>query len=84
MKHTFSADESVFDSLDSAQRFLADSFTRNQALTIRRAVEHAWNIRDEKTLYPEALHVAAQLKSMRADLPIMVSALLGTDVSSER
>ena len=83
MKHTFSADESVFESLESAQEYLADSFTRNQALTIRRAVEHAWNIRDEKTHYPEALHVAAQLKSMRADMPIMVSALLGTDVSAK-
>ena len=83
MKHTFSADESVFDSLESAQDYLADSFTRNQALTIRRAVEHAWNIRNEETVYPEALHVAAQLKSMRADMPIMVSALLGTDVSGE-
>ena len=83
MKHTFSADESVFESLESAQNYLADSFTRNQALTIRRAVEHAWNIRGEETVYPESLHVAAQLKSMRADMPIMVSALLGTDVSGE-
>jgi len=84
MKHAFSADESAFASLQSSQDYLADSFTRNQALIIKRAVEHAWDIRDESTGYPEALHVAAQLKSMRADMPILVSALLGTDVSSER
>ncbi|MFK7858683.1 MAG: bifunctional (p)ppGpp synthetase/guanosine-3',5'-bis(diphosphate) 3'-pyrophosphohydrolase [Granulosicoccus sp.] len=82
MKHTFSADESAFESLQTAQDYLSESFTRNQALIIRRAVEHAWSIRDEKTGYPEALYVAAQLKSMRADMPIIVSALLGTDVSA--
>ena len=83
MKHTFSADEAVFESLQSAQDFLSDNYTRNQALIVRRATEHAWEIRDQKSGYPEALHVAAQLKSMRADVPIMVSALLGTDVSSK-
>lgn len=81
MKHTFSADESAFETLDKAQEYLSESFTRNQALVIRRAVEHAWSVRDSKTVYPEALYVAAQLKSMRADMPIIVSALLGTDVS---
>ncbi len=83
MKHTFSADESAFTSLSSAQEYLAENFTRNQALIIRRAVEHAWNIRDERTVYPEAMFVAAQLKAMRADVPIIVSALLGTDVASK-
>lgn len=84
MKHAFSADESVFVSLPSAQDFLAESFTRNQALVIRRAVEHAWNVKDERTVYPEALSVAAQLKFMRADMPIIVSSLLGTDVSTSK
>lgn len=83
MKHTFSADLSVFETLSSSQDFLADSFTRNQGLMIRRAVEHAWNIRCDRTVYPEAMFVAAQLKSMRADAPIIVSALLGTDVASK-
>lgn len=82
MKHTFSANESAFETLHSAQEYLAESFTRNQALIIRRAVEHAWSVRDEKSGYPEALYVAAQLKFMRADMPIIVSALFGTDVSS--
>ena len=83
MKHTFSADVSVFETLESAQAFLSESFTRNQSLIIRRAVELVWNVRDEKTVYPESLYVAAQLKSMRADVPIMVSALLGTDVAKQ-
>jgi len=84
MKHTFSADESVFQSLESAQEFLADSFTRSHALSIRRAVELAWELREQETQYPNALHVAAQLKAMRADMPIIVSALLGSDVSAEQ
>ena len=83
MKHTFSADPSAFETLESAQDYLCDSFTRNQALVIRRAVEHAWTIRHHQTGYPEALYVAAQLKSMRADVPIMISALLGTDASAK-
>lgn len=84
MKHTFSADESAFKTLESAQNYLAESFTRTQALVIRRAVEHAWTVRDRDTGYPEALYVAAQLKSMRADMPILVSSLFGTDVSTDK
>lgn len=83
MKHTFSADEVVFQTLESSQAYLSENCTRNQALVIKRAVEHCWAIRDKKTGYPEALHVAAQLKHMRADVPIIVSALFGTDVSAE-
>ena len=82
MKHAFSADESAFQSLSSAQDYIAESFTRNQGLIIRRAVEHAWHVRGAVTEYPEALYVAAQLKSMRADVPIVVAALFGTDVSA--
>lgn len=82
MKHTFSADESIFRKLGTSQDFLAENFTRNQALMVRRAVELAWVIRGRKTGYPEALHVAAQLKSMRADVPIMVASLFGSDISS--
>ena len=83
MKHTFSADERIFETLESSQAFLSRNCTRNQALVIRRAVAHSWAIRDHKTGYPEALHVAAQLKHMRADVPIVVSALFGTDVSAK-
>jgi GTP pyrophosphokinase len=82
MKHTFSADERIFETLESSQAFLSQNCTRNQALVIRRAVEHSWAIREHKTSYPEALHVAAQLKHMRADVSIVVSALFGTDVSA--
>jgi len=83
MKHTFSADESAFESLQSAQDYLSESYTRNQAILIRRAVECVWSIRGQKTGYPDALYVAAQLKFMRADVPIMISALFGTDASAQ-
>lgn len=83
MKHTFSADESALETLESAQTYLTDNCTRNQALIIRRAVEHAWEIKDQATGYPDPFHVASQLKHMRADVPIMVSALFGTDISTK-
>ncbi|MFK7855365.1 MAG: bifunctional (p)ppGpp synthetase/guanosine-3',5'-bis(diphosphate) 3'-pyrophosphohydrolase [Granulosicoccus sp.] len=83
MKHTFSADERVFESLESSQAFLSENCTRNQALVIKRAVEYCWAIKDQKSGYPDALHVAAQLKHMRADMPIIVSALFGTDKSAK-
>ncbi len=83
MKHTFSADESAIETLESAQTYLTDNCTRNQALIIRRAVEHAWEIKDQATGYPDPFHVASQLKHMRADVPIIVSALFGTDISTK-
>ncbi len=83
MKHTFSADESALETLESTQAYLTDNCTRNQALIIRRAVEHAWEIKDQATGYPDPFHVASQLKHMRADVPIMVSALFGTDISTK-
>jgi len=83
VKHTFSADENAFGTLESSQDYLSEGCTRTQALIIRRAVEHCWSIKDQSTNYPTPLHVAAQLKSMRADTPIIVAALFGTDVSAE-
>lgn len=83
MKHTFSADESALETLESAQKYLSENLTRNQALIIRRAVEHCWANRDQATTYPDSLHVAAQLKHMRADVPIIVSALFGSDVAAK-
>jgi len=83
VKHTYSADEVSLASLDAAQSYLSDGCTRDQRIVISRAVEHCWALKDLKTYYPDALHVAAQLKHMRADVPIIVSALLGTDVASK-
>lgn len=82
MKHTFSADDRTFESLESSQAYLCEKCTRNHSLVIKRAVEHCWALRDRSTTYPDPLHVAAQLKHMRADTPIIVSALFGNDVSA--
>lgn len=83
MKHTFSADESALATLESAQAYLSENCTRNQSLIIRRAVEHCWVTKDLETRYPDPLHVASQLKHMRADMPIIVSALFGSDVATK-
>jgi len=82
MRHTFDADDSQFATLETSQAALVENCTRNQALIIKRAVEHYWAIRSETTHYPDALHVASQLKSMRVDTPTIVSALFGTDASA--
>lgn len=83
MKHAFTADEAAFATLESTQEYLTEHCTRNQTLVIKRAVEHCWALREHKTNYPDPIHVAAQLKHMRADTPILVAALLGTDISAE-
>lgn len=83
MKHTFSADDAAFATPESTKAYLTEHCTRNQALVIKRAVDHCWELQDHDTLYPDPIHVAAQLKQMRADMPILVSALFGTDVSAE-
>jgi GTP pyrophosphokinase len=82
VKHTFSADESALETLESCQAYLSENCTRNQTLVIRRAVEHCWATRDQETRYPDPMHVAAQLKHMRADMPIIVSALFGSDAAT--
>ena len=79
MKHTYSADEGALARPESAAAWLSTGCTRNQRVTLTRAVEHWCAIRDEPTAYPDALHVASQLKHMRADAPILVAALFGTD-----
>ncbi len=82
MKHTFSADEGALATADGALDVLADGVTRTQRLVLKRAIDAWMAIRHEPSSYPDALFVAAQLKSMRADTPILVAALFGTDSSA--
>lgn len=82
MKHTYSADEQILDTPEGALELLAGDVTRSQRLVLKRAIDSWFDIRHEASAYPDALHVAAQLKSMRADTPILVAALFGTDVSA--
>lgn len=81
MRHAFRGDEPFLASIDAAHAHLSVGCTRNQAVTLRHALEMSWDTRGQDTRYPDALHVAVQLKDMRADVPILVSALFGTDVS---
>ncbi len=80
MKHTFSADTSLFESIDSTVDHLSEGCTRNQTIQLRQAVELYWQFRDVPTTYPDALHVACQLKGMRADVPTLISTVLGNNV----
>jgi len=47
---------------------------------LQQAIEAYWAYRDADTIYPNALHVAGQLKGMRADVPTLLSTILGNDV----
>ncbi len=80
MKHTFSADDELFNSVESSAEHLCEGCTRNQSLMIRQAIELFWEYQHIPTNYPNALHVACQLKSMRTDVPTLVSTILGNDV----
>jgi len=42
MKHTFSADASLFESVDSTVEHLSEGCTRNQTIQLRQAVELYW------------------------------------------
>jgi len=81
VRHAFRGDEPVFASVETMHAHLAAGCTRTQSLTLLRAIEDAWPLRAEHTRYPDAFHAAVQLKNMRADAPIIVAALFGTDVS---
>ncbi len=80
MKHTFSAEDKLFESVESLAEHLGEGCTRGQTLLIQQAIESYWPFRNEPTVYPDALHVACQLKSMGADVPTLVSTFLGNDV----
>ena len=80
MKHTFSVDAALFESIDSTVEHLSEGCTRTQSLQLRQAIDIFWQYRDAPTHYPDALHVAYQLKGMRADVPTLVSTVLGNDV----
>jgi len=80
VKHTFSANAALFESIDSTVEHLSEGCTRNQSLQLRQAVEIYWQYRDTPTTYPNALYVANQLKGMRADVPTLISTVLGTNV----
>ncbi len=83
MKHTFSAEDKLFESVESLAEHLCEGYTPKLGLKIQQAIEAYWLHRDEPTIYPDALHVACQLKSMGADAPTLVSTILGNDVMSQ-
>lgn len=82
MKHTYSHSENDFENEESIAALLCQNCTRTQAVILRRVIECCWVIRDHRTSYPNPFYVAVQLKDMRADVPTVVSALLGTDAAA--
>ncbi len=81
MKHAFSQDVELLSSPEAAVQLLSANCTDEETRLLQRAVDDYIAIRDQPTNYPDSLAVAAQLKSMRADVPTLVAALLGSDVS---
>ena len=77
MKHAYSAEDAHFQTAESAAHYLSLDCTRTQSLQIRKAIDLYWQTRNKKTHYPNSLYVASQLKGMRADVPTLISAILG-------
>lgn len=80
MKHTFSANEELFETAQSSADYFGQGCTRNQCVQIRQAIDLFWPHRFSPTDYPNPLHVAAQLKDMRVDVPTLIATILGNDV----
>jgi GTP pyrophosphokinase len=77
VKHAYSAEDAHFQTAESAAHYLSLDCTRTQSLQIRKAIDLYWQTRNKKTHYPNSLYVASQLKGMRADVPTLISAILG-------
>ncbi len=81
MKHAFSQDVELLSTRDGALQLLSTNCTEAETTLLERAVDDYLAIRHEPSVYPDSLSVAAQLKSMRADVPTLIAALMGSDVS---
>ncbi len=81
MRHTFSADEVALSTHEGAVGVLAAHCTRTQSLSLRRAIDLHFELPPRASIYPNALHVAAQLKYMHADVATLIAAILGTDTA---
>jgi len=82
VKHAYSAEDAHFQTAETAAHHLSLDCTRTQSLQIRKAVDLYWQTRSQKTHYPNSLYVASQLKGMRADVPTLISAILGDNICS--
>lgn len=72
------------DDAASALALLQNGIPDSEIAHLEQALNHYFSIREEPTHYPDSLHVALQLKSMRADVPTLVAALYGSDVAKQR
>jgi GTP pyrophosphokinase len=84
VKHLFSADAADFSTEELSAARLAHGFPPDEQVMVCKAVAHYWRARNIPTHYPDALFVAAQLKSMRADSSTIVAALVGSNVFIDR
>ncbi len=66
---------------EGALQFLSAGCSGDERQLLKTAVDDFMAIRHQPSVYPDAVAVAAQLKCMRADVPTLVAALMGTDVS---
>ena len=82
MKHAFSQDTQKLSTREGALQLLLAGCPADERLLLERAVDDFLAIRHEPTVYPDSLAVAAQLKSMQADVPTLVAALMGSDVAA--
>ncbi|MEE9334920.1 MAG: bifunctional (p)ppGpp synthetase/guanosine-3',5'-bis(diphosphate) 3'-pyrophosphohydrolase [Granulosicoccaceae bacterium] len=83
MRHVFSADTADFATEELSAAHLCAGLAPAQSAALRNAVKCYWQARQIPTHYPDSLHVAAQLKGMRADAATLAAALLGSNVMAD-
>jgi len=82
VKHAFSQDVELLSTREGALGLLATNCSADETVLLERAVDDYLAIRAESSVYPDSLAVAAQLKTMRADVPTLVAALQGSDIAT--
>jgi len=79
MRHTYSPEEGQLKSVTRVVEVLASGFDREQRSAIAEAVECYWKVRSNEVLYPDAILVASQLKTLNTDTETLIAALLGSE-----
>ena len=79
MRHTYSPEEGQLQSATRVVEVLASGFNAGQRSAIAEAVECYWKVRSNEVLYPDAILVASQLKTLNTDTETLIAALLGSE-----
>ncbi len=83
MKHTNTPGQGQLGSITRVVEVLSSGFTDHQKEHLQWAVECYWQVRDRKSIYPDSILVANQLKTLNTDSQTLIAALLGSDRTAD-